>query len=98
MALDGKWELKFNTPMGEQSATVDLAVDGGTLKVSTAAGPGAGEVQGTVDGDSFAWKNTVAGPMGPLELSWAGKMEGEGLAGTVQFGAFGSGNFKGTRK
>ncbi len=98
MALDGKWKLTFNTPMGEQSAIVNLAVDGDALKVTTEGGQGAGEVQGAVDGDSFAWKNTVAGPMGPLELSWAGKAEGEELAGQVQFGAFGSGNFKGVRQ
>jgi hypothetical protein len=98
MALDGKWELKFNTPMGERTATVDLAVDGATLKVATTAEGQSGETEGTVDGDSFAWKNTVAGPMGPLELSWAGKLEGDGLTGTVQFGAFGSGNFTGVRQ
>ena len=31
MAVDGKWEIVINSPMGAQKATLDLATDGATL-------------------------------------------------------------------
>jgi hypothetical protein len=98
MTLDGKWEITFKTPMGERTGTLDLAVDGGTLKGSFSGPQGSQEFAGTVDGDAFAWKNEVSGPMGALELSWAGKLEGDAISGEVQFGSFGNGEFKGVRK
>ena len=31
MAIDGKWEITINSPMGAQKATLDLKNEGGTL-------------------------------------------------------------------
>jgi hypothetical protein len=37
------------------------------------------------------------GAMGPMKLDFAGKVDGDKIGGSVQFGAFGSGTWEGTR-
>ena len=37
------------------------------------------------------------GPMGQLELKFTGTVDGDSISGNVQFGAFGSGTFSGTK-
>ena len=64
MSADGTWNTVMNTPMGAQNGTMTLATDGGTL-TGTLKGP-QGEIElkdGTVDGDSLAWKADITTPM-----------------------------------
>ena len=97
MAVDGTYNLTMQTPMGNREVKLELASSGSDLSGSFAGPQGNAPLTGTVDGEAFNFSLTFSGAMGPMELKFDGKQDGDNLAGTVQFGAFGSGPFTATR-
>jgi len=83
--------------MGARQVKAELAASGGALSGSFTGEQGTVPVSGTVDGNAVAFAATVTGPMGQLELKFSGALDGDSMAGTVQFGAFGSGTFTGSK-
>ncbi|MHC2461343.1 hypothetical protein [Bradyrhizobium embrapense] len=97
MAVDGNWNLTMTTPMGERKATLSLASSGGTLTGTQGAEGNSTEIfDGTVNGDSVAWKVSITNPM-PLTLEFTGKVTGDGISGEMVIGPMGSFPFTGTR-
>src|SRR6201986_641252 len=97
MAVDGKWEIVINSPMGAQKATLDLATSGATLTGTQQAAQGSGPLEnGKVDGNNLSWSAKISSPM-PLTLGFTGAVDGDKLARSVKAGAFGSFPFTGTR-
>ena len=97
MAVDGKWNLTINTPMGAQTGAVTLASDGGALTGQMEGQMGTVAIEdGAVDGDAVKWNAKITSPM-PMTLEFDGKVEGDNLNGNVKLGAFGSSTFTGTR-
>jgi hypothetical protein len=97
MALDGTYNLTMQTPMGNREVKLELASAGTDLSGSFAGPQGNAPLTGSVNADAFNFSLTFTGAMGPMELKFEGKQDGENLAGTVQFGAFGSGPFTATK-
>jgi len=97
MAIDGKWEITINSPMGAQKATLDLIDEGvtfsGTQTAMQATQPVA---NGKIDGNNLTWSASITSPM-PMTLEFAGIVEGDTLSGSVKAGAFGSFPFSGSR-
>ncbi len=90
MAVDGKWEITINSPMGAQKATLDLATSGGTLTGTQAAAQGSGPLEnGKVDGNNLSWSAKISSPM-PMTLDFSGTVDGDNLSGSVKAGSFGS--------
>ncbi|MGZ5922002.1 MAG: hypothetical protein ACXWLT_09575 [Rhizomicrobium sp.] len=97
MAIDGKWEITINSPMGAQKATLDLKNEGGTLSGTQTAMQGTQPLtNGKVDGNSLSWSASITSPM-PMTLEFSGTVEGDKLSGSVKAGAFGSFPFNGGR-
>ncbi|MGY3489152.1 hypothetical protein ACVW1C_007035 [Bradyrhizobium sp. USDA 4011] len=97
MAVDGNWNLTMTTPMGERKATLSLASSGGTLTGTQGAEGNSTEIfDGTVNGDSVAWKVSITNPM-PLTLEFSGTVSGDGISGEMGIGPMGSFPFTGTR-
>jgi hypothetical protein len=97
MAVDGKWEIVINSPLGAQKAQLELKTDGGTLSGSQQAAQGSGPLEnGKVDGNNVSWSAKISSPM-PLTLDFTGTVEGDALSGSVKAGSFGSFPFSGTR-
>jgi hypothetical protein len=97
MAIDGKWEITINSPMGAQKATLDLKADGGTLTGTQTAMQGTQSVtNGKVSGNNLTWSASITSPM-PMTLEFSGMVEGDKLSGSVKAGAFGSFPFNGGR-
>lgn len=97
MAVDGKWEIVINSPLGAQKAQLDLKADGGTLTGSQQAAQGSGPLEnGKVDGNNLSWSAKINSPM-PMTLDFAGAVDGDTLSGSVKAGSFGSFPFSGTR-
>lgn len=97
MALDGKWEITINSPMGAQKATLDLKADGVTLSGSQTAMQGTQPLtNGKIDGNKLSWSASITSPM-PMTLEFSGTVEGDKLSGSVKAGAFGSFPFSGGR-
>ena len=97
MSADGTWNTTMNTPMGAQNGTMTLATDGGTLTGKIATPAGEVEIEdGTVDGESLAWKASITQPM-PMTLEFSATVDGDNMSGNVKLGAFGDATFNGTR-
>ncbi len=98
MAIDGTWNLTLKTPMGDRQVTVTLNTDGNDLSGNFGSPQGSQEFEGgTASGDEATWSTMFAGAMGEMKLDFVGKVDGDAIDGTVQFGSFGSGTFTGTR-
>jgi hypothetical protein len=97
MAIDGKWEITINSPMGAQKATLDLKAEGATLSGTQTAMQGTQALSnGKVDGNNLAWSASITSPM-PMTLEFSGAVDGDKLSGSVKAGAFGSFPFSGGR-
>src|SRR6185503_14743773 len=90
MAVDGKWEIVINSPMGAQKAVLDFATNGNSLTGTQTAPQGSGPLEnGKVDGDNLSWSAKITNPL-PLTLDFAGTVDGDKLSGSVKAGSFGS--------
>ena len=97
MAVDGKWEIVINSPLGAQKASLDIKTDGNVLSGTQQAAQGSGPLEnGKVDGSNVSWSAKITSPM-PLTLDFSGTVEGDKLSGSVKAGAFGSFPFTGSR-
>jgi hypothetical protein len=97
MAVDGKWEIVINSPMGAQKAALDITTNGASLTGTQTAQQGSGPLEnGKVDGNSVSWSAKITNPL-PLTLDFAGTVDGDKLSGSVKAGSFGSFPFTGSR-
>jgi len=97
MAVDGKWEIVINSPLGAQKAQLDLKAEGGALTGSQQAAQGSGPLEnGKIDGNAISWSAKITSPM-PMTLDFTGTVDGDKLSGSVKAGSFGSFPFTGTR-
>ncbi len=97
MAIDGKWTLTIQTPLGEQSSTLDVTASGNALTGKQSGDQGTQDIEnGTIDGDEASWSIDIVVPM-PMTLTFTGTVSGDSMAGTVRLGAFGESTFAGAR-
>jgi hypothetical protein len=97
MAVDGKWEITINSPMGAQKAKLEFTADGGTLNgTQHAQGVSQPVANGKVDGNTVSWSANITSPM-PMTLEFTGNVDGDAIKGSVKAGAFGSFPFAGGR-
>jgi hypothetical protein len=97
MAVDGKWEIVINSPLGAQKAVLDFATNGSSLTGTQTAQQGSGPLEnGKVDGNDLSWSAKISTPL-PLTLDFVGTVDGDKLSGSVKAGSFGSFPFSGSR-
>jgi hypothetical protein len=97
MAVDGKWEIVINSPLGAQKAVLDMASDGSNLTGTQTAQQGSGPLEnGKIDGNTLSWSAKISSPL-PLTLDFTGTVDGDKLSGSVKAGSFGSFPFSGSR-
>ena len=97
MSADGTWNMTMNTPMGEQKGTLTLKSNGDALEGKMEGAQGAQEIEdGKVDGNSLSWIINMTQPMA-MKLEFSATVDGDGISGDVNLGAFGKATFSGTR-
>src|ERR1700748_3446335 len=97
MAVDGKWEIVINSPLGAQKATLDLATSGNVLTGTQTAQQGSGPLEnGKIDGNALSWSAKISSPL-PLTLDFTGTVDGDKLSGSVRAASSGSFPFSGSR-
>ena len=81
MAIEGKWQLKFNSSMGEQTPTLTLNADGsGTFEMAMGSTDFTGA---TVDGDTADITVTMDGMGQSMTLQFTAKADGDTLSGEL---------------
>ena len=97
MSADGTWNTTMQTPMGPQQGTLLLKTDGNMLTGKLSGSQGEIEIKdGTVDGNSLAWKADITTPMA-MTLEFSATVNGDEISGNVKLGAFGNASLTGTR-
>ena len=98
MSVAGTYSVTTKTPMGDQSGTLIVIVDGDTFTGTVTNPMGAMEVRnGKVDGNRLTWAMDMKVPM-PMTLDCQATVEGDSLTGSIKAGAFGSMALSGTRQ
>jgi hypothetical protein len=97
MAVDGKYKIEIDTPMGKQEATLTLKAAGGKFTGSMESAMGKNDCTGTVKDNDIFWNMEINSPMGKMDLVCKGKVTGNDISGEVTAGNFGSSPFKGKR-
>ena len=96
---DGTWNTVMNMPMGmgPQEGTLKLKTDGNKLTGKLRGAGGKIEIkEGTVEGNSLAWKADITTPMA-MTLEFTATVNGDSIQGSVNLGAFGKASLTGTR-
>ncbi len=98
MSVAGVYECVTKSPMGDQTSTLTLEVDGDTVTGTNVGAQGSLEIEdGKVDGNSASWTMNMTVPM-PMKLEANVTVDGDDLTGTIKAGAFGEMAMTGTRK
>ena len=96
--VTGKWNLTSSTPRGERTRVAEFTQNGEALTVITEGRDGAKvEAKGTVKGDEIEWMMHRETSGGTFEVTYKGKIEGNTMKGTVQYGDRGSGEWTAKR-
>lgn len=95
--IAGEWMLTVESPMGRDDVRATFMQSGDQLTGTVINAGQAIPVTGTVHGNlvNFGISLDVRGQ--PLQLDYAGTIDGDSMSGTVQFGPIGSGKFSGRR-
>ncbi len=96
MAIERTYNIEVTSPRGTESNKVTLKIDGASLSgfYTTAHGSTASFYGGTVNGDNITWTVYISGML-PIRQHFNGTVKDNEISGTVQFGSFVSGSFKG---
>lgn len=96
---DGRWDVTFHHPAGDQRLTLVLRADGGRLTGSATNavnGLAVDVAQGTVDGGRFSFTAVLTEPM-RLEMTYTGAVSGDSMAGAIAIRGVGDFPFDGVR-
>lgn len=87
--ISGSYDLSAQTPLGSQSMTLVVQVDGDTFTGRSQGTLGTSEVAGSVTGNTIAWRQAITVPV-PLTLDCTLTIDGDMASGAADSGAFGS--------
>jgi hypothetical protein len=95
--IGGEWAISFTTPQGPQEFTMYVVQEGPRLSGRLSNEYGEFPLKGTLDGSNFTitWSLPDGGRV--LEITFAGKVEGDSMTGTAKLGTRGTGQLSGTR-
>jgi hypothetical protein len=97
MSIAGKWQVTMETPIGTQKFTWDLQESGGTWRGTMSGQAGVSDLTDIqVVGDAVRFATVVRSPMGPLNQSFDGALNGAALSGSCAT-QFGNMQFRGER-
>ncbi|MEE9516759.1 MAG: hypothetical protein V3V52_06625 [Candidatus Adiutricales bacterium] len=97
MSVDGKWNLKVSTPMGEQTPVLTLSVSGNECSGSFAGAQGSAEFSGgSVEGDKVSFSLEVEAMGQKIKLECSATVDGDQISGELK-SPMGPAQFSGER-
>jgi len=95
--LTGDWDMTIQSPQGTNTVKVTLTQDGETVSGRVKSQLGELPVTGALTGDDLKIAFILPIQGQSINIVMTGKVEGPTLAGKVQFGDFGEGDWTATR-
>ncbi len=97
MSVEGKWNLKVSTPMGEQTPVLILNVNGNECNGSFASPQGTAEFTGgSVEGDNVSFVLEVEAMGQKIKLECSAAIDGDKISGELK-STMGPAQFSGER-
>ena len=92
--VSGTWKMTTKSQRGERTFDAVLTQAGEKLTVKTKDREGNDVTsEGTVKGAEISWETKRQTPMGEMLITYKGKIDGDKMSGTSQFGEMGSGEW-----
>ena len=92
--VSGAWTLTIDAGQGANDAPMVLEQDGDMLKGTFGTAETETPVEGTITANDITLTVDIDAPqVGPMTLSFSGMVDGSNMKGTVDFGAFATGNW-----
>jgi hypothetical protein len=96
--VTGTWASTVESPQGSISSTANYKQDGETLTGTHVGQYGELPLKGTVKGSAITYTVTVDMGGQALTITYSGKVDGDTIAGTADFGGMASGGWTAKRK
>jgi hypothetical protein len=97
MSVEGKWNLKVSTPMGEQTPVLTLNVKGNECSGSFAGAQGTAEFSGgSVEGDNVSFSLQIEAMGQKINLECSATIDGDKISGELK-SPMGPAQFSGER-
>ena len=77
--INGIYDLKLQTPMGEKHATLTLEAEGNVLNGSFVTKNDSAPITGTTSGNQIDFETTVTTPLGKITARMIGTIDGDNL-------------------
>lgn len=84
-SVAGEWDAVFNTPGGPRPLKLILKVDGEKLTGTAKRPNGDVALEGTIKGEDIVFSYTIDYNGNAVTLTFAGKVSGDAMSGTVSF-------------
>jgi hypothetical protein len=97
-SVAGVWALTVETSAGVGTPTVTIEQNGAALTGTYTGRFGDQPLTGTVSGAAIRFIVTISSPMGSAEVTYAGKVDGDRMEGTMQMGPDMDGRFTARRQ
>ena len=97
LLLTGDWVFTVESPNGTGERHVTFVQEGNELSGEIMSSMAAGPLSGTIDGNEVTFVAVVQMDSGSFEITYTGTVTGEEMVGTVEFGSYGAGTFRGRR-
>jgi hypothetical protein len=97
MSVAGKWNVTMDTPIGRQKFTWELQQSGDAWRGTMDGQTGKSDLNNIrVEGDSVGFDTRVVSPMGAINLTFEGAVNGDQISGACKT-IFGNTQFTGVR-
>ncbi len=97
MSLTGSWNISIATPIGTQSAILELTENEGVVEgIAKGNAETTPLINPVLDGNRLTWKQSITRPM-RLNLTFDVTIDGDTLTGTSKAGMLPSSKVTGTR-
>ncbi|MFM8393510.1 MAG: hypothetical protein ACKOB4_06250 [Acidobacteriota bacterium] len=84
-SLSGQWEINMNTPGGVRTYKATFVINGEQLTGEVERSTGNVPLKGTIKGSAIEFSYTVNYQGNPVEITMAGRIDGQTAGGTVSF-------------
>jgi hypothetical protein len=88
--VSGTWDMSVETPQGTMTLTSTFKQDGEKLTGTQSSQMGEMPLEGTMKGADIAFAIVIDMQGQQMTITYAGKVDGEAMTGTIEFGSFGS--------
>ena len=96
--VTGAWDMAVEAPQGTMSISVTFKQEGEKLTGTQTSEMGETALEGSIKGPDIAFAVVINVQGQDLTITYTGKIDGDTMSGTIEFGSFGSSTWTAQKK